>query len=307
MLYQYNKSTCFITCYQFLFYDTHLKIYYICNDSRKNNELPKFDLPIDFVVTDEITGELLNQYGRFPCKIKAGLFIFCTKGYVKAKINFNDCEVKENTFITLLPNSFIQVKSVSNDVHLYVVGFSGTFISKNDYQFKSIFGLTSIFIIRNPVLPLPSKAQVAIEHLYEHLLNLCFLYDISENRNTIHAVFTIFLETTAQLYKKLYSEKEKEVSREDELYRKFIFLLMENYTKEHNVFFYAEKCDVTLQYFCTAIKKASKHTPFEIIASFLIMNAKDLLKTTSSSIKEISDQLGFINQSYFNRFFKRHV
>ena len=112
----------------------------------KNNELPKFDLPIDFVVTDEITGELLNQYGRFPCKIKAGLFIFCTKGYVKAKINFNDCEVKENTFITLLPNSFIQVKSVSNDVHLYVVGFSGTFISKNDYQFKSIFGLTSIFI-----------------------------------------------------------------------------------------------------------------------------------------------------------------
>ena len=249
----------------------------------KNNELPKFDLPIDFVVTDEITGELLNQYGRFPCKIKAGLFIFCTKGYVKAKINFNDCEVKENTFITLLPNSFIQVKSVSNDVHLYVVGFSGTFISKNDYQFKSIFGLTSIFIIRNPVLPLPSKAQVAIEHLYEHLLNLCFLY------------------------KKLYSEKEKEVSREDELYRKFIFLLMENYTKEHNVFFYAEKCDVTLQYFCTAIKKASKHTPFEIIASFLIMNAKDLLKTTSSSIKEISDQLGFINQSYFNRFFKRHV
>ena len=273
----------------------------------KNNELPKFDLPIDFVVTDEITGELLNQYGRFPCKIKAGLFIFCTKGYVKAKINFNDCEVKENTFITLLPNSFIQVKSVSNDVHLYVVGFSGTFISKNDYQFKSIFGLTSIFIIRNPVLPLPSKAQVAIEHLYEHLLNLCFLYDISENRNTIHAVFTIFLETTAQLYKKLYSEKEKEVSREDELYRKFIFLLMENYTKEHNVFFYAEKCDVTLQYFYTAIKKASKHTPFEIIASFLIMNAKDLLKTTSSSIKEISDQLGFINQSYFNRFFKRHV
>ena len=47
----------------------------------KNNELPKFDLPIDFVVTDEITGELLNQYGRFPCKIKAGLYIFCTNGY----------------------------------------------------------------------------------------------------------------------------------------------------------------------------------------------------------------------------------
>ena len=33
-----------------------------------NHELPKFDLPIDFVVTDEIPVALLQNYARFPCR-----------------------------------------------------------------------------------------------------------------------------------------------------------------------------------------------------------------------------------------------
>ena len=38
------------------------------------DNIPKFDLPVDFIVGNSITGEILNQYGRFPCKIKAGIF-----------------------------------------------------------------------------------------------------------------------------------------------------------------------------------------------------------------------------------------
>ena len=36
-----------------------------------DDALPKFDLPVDFVTDDSITGDILNQYGRFPCHIKA--------------------------------------------------------------------------------------------------------------------------------------------------------------------------------------------------------------------------------------------
>lgn len=31
-----------------------------------DDALPKFDLPVDFVTDDSITGDILNQYGRFP-------------------------------------------------------------------------------------------------------------------------------------------------------------------------------------------------------------------------------------------------
>ena len=40
-----------------------------------DDALPKFDLPVDFVTDDSITGDILNQYGRFPCHIKAGVFV----------------------------------------------------------------------------------------------------------------------------------------------------------------------------------------------------------------------------------------
>ena len=30
-----------------------------------DDALPKFDLPVDFVTDDSITGDILNQYGRF--------------------------------------------------------------------------------------------------------------------------------------------------------------------------------------------------------------------------------------------------
>ena len=42
---------------------------------------------IDFIADDSITGDILNYYGNFPCKIKAGVFVPVPKGWWKATIN----------------------------------------------------------------------------------------------------------------------------------------------------------------------------------------------------------------------------
>ena len=47
-----------------------------------DDALPKFDLPVDFVTDDSITGDILNQYGRFPCHINAALFFARGELYV---------------------------------------------------------------------------------------------------------------------------------------------------------------------------------------------------------------------------------
>ena len=41
-----------------------------------DDALPKFDLPVDFVTDDSITGDILNQYGRFPCHIRRESLFF---------------------------------------------------------------------------------------------------------------------------------------------------------------------------------------------------------------------------------------
>lgn len=69
-----------------------------------DDALPKFDLPVDFVTDDSITGDILNQYGRFPCHIKAGVFVLCTRGTVRATINLSEYTITHNDFVTVLPD-----------------------------------------------------------------------------------------------------------------------------------------------------------------------------------------------------------
>ena len=88
-------------------------------------DLPKFDIPKDFIVGDGIMGDILNMYGLFPCKIKAGVFAFCTRGTIRVTINLDEHTARANDFITLLPNTFIQIHEVSEDAEVFFFPFSG--------------------------------------------------------------------------------------------------------------------------------------------------------------------------------------
>ena len=44
-----------------------------------------------------------------------------------------------------------------------------------------------------------------------------------------------------------------------------------------------------------------------MVAMFLIIQAKSLLRTTSKSIQEIADELHFSDQASFGKFFKKHT
>lgn len=80
-----------------------------------NDSFPKFDLPIDFIADDSITGDILNYYSNFPCKIKAGVFVLCTEGMVKATINLLEVVIRKNDFVIVLPNSFIHCRHEYNN------------------------------------------------------------------------------------------------------------------------------------------------------------------------------------------------
>ena len=82
-----------------------------------DDALPKFDLPVDFVTDDSITGDILNQYGRFPCHIKAGVFVLCTRGTVRATINLSEYTITHNDFVTVLPGSLDRKSTRLNSSH----------------------------------------------------------------------------------------------------------------------------------------------------------------------------------------------
>lgn len=95
--------------------------------------------------------------------------------------------------------------------------------------------------------------------------------------------------------------------REHELYSSFMKLLNEYGKTEHKIPFYADKLNVTPNYFNYVVKKVSGQTIGHWINLLLVSEAKAALAYTSMTVNEISDALSFSSSAFFSKFFKRHV
>lgn len=270
-----------------------------------DDALPKFDLPVDFVTDDSITGDILNQYGRFPCHIKAGVFVLCTRGTVRATINLSEYTITHNDFVTVLPGSFIQIHEVSSDTRVCFAGFSSEFISRVSYVETYLDFLP--MILDNPIMTLQEEVAQLYRNAFSLLIRAYSLPNTLDNKEILMSIFTIFFQGVGELYKRCKPTTNEPIKREHELYRQFIQLLMTHYMQEHEVSFYAKKCGVTPAHFSGAIRKASGHSPLAIITGIIIMNAKAQLKSTRLPVKEIAFSLGFNNLSFFNKYFRKHV
>lgn len=270
-----------------------------------DDALPKFDLPVDFVTDDSITGDILNQYGHFPCHIKAGVFVLCTRGTVRATINLSEYTITHNDFVTVLPGSFIQIHEVSSDTRVCFAGFSSEFISRVSYVETYLDFLP--MILDNPIMTLQEEVAQLYRNAFSLLIRAYSLPNTLDNKEILMSIFTIFFQGVGELYKRCKPTTNEPIKREHELYRQFIQLLMTHYTHEHEVSFYAKKCGVTPAHFSGAIRKASGHSPLAIITGIIIMNAKAQLKSTRLPVKEIAFSLGFNNLSFFNKYFRKHV
>ena len=246
-------------------------------------DLPKFDIPKDFIVGDGITGDILNMYGLFPCKIKAGVFAFCTRGTIRVTINLDEHTARANDFITLLPNTFIQIHEVSEDAEVCFVAFSSRFLESINF-IRTISNLI-VTIIENPVVPLSGNAAA----IYKDFFSLLVRADNAPDS----ILFTDSLKPV--------------LSRDKEIAREFVQLVWQYYTKERSASFYAGKLRITLPHFCYVIKKTTGMTALDIIANIVIMDAKAQLKSTNLPIKEISIGLGYSNVAFFDKYFRRYV
>ena len=55
------------------------------------------------------------------------------------------------------------------------------------------------------------------------------------------------------------------------------------------------------------VKKVSGRTASDWIDDYVILQAKQLLRSSSLTIQEVSRELNFSNQSFFGKYFKKHV
>lgn len=268
-------------------------------------ELPKIDITEDFVIGSnaDIDLGILNLYTQYPCRLKAEIFVLCMDGSIDASINLSEYIIKKNDFVTLSPGSIIQINRIEGNLKLYFMVFSSEFINGLNKN-KSIIDL--IYITKNhPVLSLPEEFASIYEEFFLLMMKVYYKKHSPYNPEILKCMPLSILYRLSDMYHDQPARKETFSSRSEEICKTFGHLVIQHYTQERNVSYYAKKMGITPAHLSNTVKNMTGKTVMDFISEVVIVDAKAQLKSTNLPIREIAYSLNFPNVSFFGKYFKR--
>lgn len=88
---------------------------------------------------------------------------------------------------------------------------------------------------------------------------------------------------------------------------RFRQLVEQNFKAVHTVGEYADMLNISTRTLTKYVAESTRRTPLQIINDRIALEAQRLIQSTSLSIKEVAELLGFEDPSYFVKFFKRQT
>ena len=269
-----------------------------------DKELPKIDLPEDWLAGTDINKELLALYTNFPVRLKCEIFVLCMEGTVEATLNLNKIKVQPKSLITLIPGSIFQINRIEGNLRIYILGFSSQYIEDNS---QTHFLLDTMYhTLGKPVYLLSEEGTRIMENYFKLMIDIYESLSDKVKKEIASNLYADVHKGIFVMYQSMGNEKTN-LSKGETICRNFGQLVIQNYQNTRNVSWYADKLGISHAHLCTIVKQITGRTCVEIIASMVIMDAKSQLKSTHLSIQEISDSLNFANMSFFGKYFKRNV
>ena len=268
------------------------------------NNIPVVDCPYGDYMIGDASGKLMNEYGRYPCKIKCGVYAFLVRGTAHATINVTEYDFKANDVLLLEPGSFLLIREFSEDALVYWVVFASRFLEKHTVNNRMT--LTSLQLHSPKITIQESHAKVLCSFYNSMIAALNTTPSMLDSEKMVH-IFNL-LQTSYTKYAREQDEYlVRPLDRKTEIYQDYCQLVLQHYHEWHHVSQYAEAMRLTLPHLCSTIKAVGERTAGDIIIEAIITDAKSQLKITNQQVKEIALSLGFDNVAFFNRFFKARV
>lgn len=146
------------------------------------------------------------------------------------------------------------------------------------------------------------KEKKAIDNLFALLVEECK----NETSSSFVVMEGLLKSLMAKILQVAKPHTQKKVTKSD-LYQSFRELLNDNSGTKNNVAYYAKQLNTTPQNLNAACRKAINQSASDILAEFIISEAKRLLIYTTNTVSEISYTLDFKDTSHFVKYFKRYT
>lgn len=278
---------------------------------RMGNIPNKVSFSNDFCIIDFRYSPEFDDFLKYPCCFDGVIVFFCKSGHFKITVNLKEVEIGKDSLFVSMPNSIVSVSEFTpesiQELHFIVVAVSTEYLSGLKLDVNYLF--TEGMKIMDTPSAMLSEKEKELASYYLELVNKIMEYPSPFKKKCIDNVISsmCYLIATAWHKKRIDENGSIIPSRKKALVSNFLHLVIEWHASERTVGFYADKMCLTPKYLSKLIKNATGRSAPDWIDSFVILEAKNMLKYSNMPIKEIVARLNFPNQSVFHKFFKAHV
>lgn len=248
---------------------------------------------------------------EYPCRFHGYMAFFCIKGEFEVEINLKKFTIRKDSMFIYTPGNIVRVTNIDprekESVHFVVVAISEDLMSSTRFDFSKLYN-ESLRLLESPCVVINENERELCRKYFDLIQEVSKMRMPNMRESVTALISSIFYLMGAMWTDRLTAAKKnggEEVSTRSKIVLEDFLLLVRDYhTKERSLSFYADKLYLTPKYLSKLIKSVSGKSAHEWIDSFVILEAKNLLKYSDMSIKSIVYELNFPNQTTFYRFFK---
>lgn len=237
------------------------------------------------------------------------LLVWCISGKLNVSLNMSDYDLAVNNLLFCIPGNFFrsgQKGDHGTDCRYVCIAMSRNFASSQKHDVGKLFS-NALALMDDPIIGIRNEEAALMAEYLEMMCRMANA-DVQYKKECVQSLWTSMLYVLAGIVERRNSVSAAcsvDVnSRSRVLFEKFIALVSEYHDRYRNVGFYADKLCLTPKYLSKLIKNATGRSAPEWIDSYVILEAKNMLKYSNDTIKEIVYKLNFPNQSVFYKFFK---
>lgn len=245
-------------------------------------------------------------------RLQCFLIVICVEGRAQLDINFKTYQLQAGELMLGLPNTIISHTMFSPQHQVRLAAFSTRFLQRIIKMEKNVWD-TVAYINRNPI-KFVGETSNQIFGFYRDLI-LAKINDEPHyyHKEVIQCLFSaLFCEMMGAISREIpASETENDarggLKQANYILRKFIGIMAKDNGMHRSVAYYADALCYSPKHFSKVIKQTCGRTPLEMINENAIEHIKYRLKHSDKSIKEISEEFEFPNQSFFGKYVKAHL
>jgi len=270
-------------------------------DKAKNWEGSVY-LDSDLLLSDQINKAPMPTEPRKMNFILIGL---CTRGSIRYTMDTQELVVHAGELLVVSERHVIDSYQPSKDMEGLCIMMSVDFFHE---IIKTVHDVSSLFVFSRmqPVMKLEPEEIATFTEYFQVVKQ-----KISDNHNHFRKdlIRTLMLAMFYDVGNIIYRVKnfDESLRRSEKVFTRFLTLVEENCKRERRVSWYAQQLCITPKYLSTAVKRISGRTAVEWIENYVTMELRVLLKNSTKTIKEITEEMNFPNQSFLGKYFKEHV